>query len=257
MQSFIQVIASTVDVAALAVLLIFLPLFMLFTVRARGGRAFPLRPIRVYERIRQLLSQAAETGQPVHVGMGSGQIGAEATPEALMGITMFDYVARHAAQCDCPVQGTTGDATILAASQGILQKARRDAGVPERYVGREISFYGPESFAYAAGTLGALRDREYLANVLIGRFDAEGLWMSESVGGQGMIQLGGSVNPSAAALMLASLDECVIGEEVFAAGAYLHRPSHLGSLAAQDSMRIVIILSILAGIVMTSLGYWG
>ena len=257
MQSFMHLLASTIDVAALAVLLIFVPLFVLFTVRARGGRPSSLRPIRVYERIRQSLSQAAETGQAVHVGLGSGQIGAEATPEALMGITVFDYVARNAAQCDYPVQGTTGDATILAASQGILRRSRRDAGAPERSVGQEISFYGPEPFAYASGTLAALSHQEHLANVLVGRFDAEGLWMSESVGSQEMTQLGGTIDPSAAALMLASLDESVIGEEVFAAGAYLHRPSHLGSLAAQDSMRIVIILSILAGVVMASLGYWG
>jgi hypothetical protein len=256
-QSFMNLLASTIDVAALAVLLIFVPLFVLFTVRARRGRPSSLRPIRAYERIRQLLSQATETGQAVHLGLGSGQIGSEATPEALMGITVFDYVARNAAQCDCPVQGTTGDATILAASQGILQRSRRDARAPERSGGQEICFYGPEPFAYAAGALGELSHQEHLANVLVGRFDAEGLWMSESAGSQELVQLGGTTDPSAAALMLASLDEAVIGEEVFAAGAYLHRPSHLGSLAAQDSMRIVIMLSVLAGVVMASLGYWG
>ena len=55
---------------------------------------------------------------------------------------------------------------------------------------------------------------------------------------------------------MASLDETVVGEDVYAAGAYLHRPSHLGSLAAQDILRIVIVLSIIVGVVMVSLGYW-
>jgi len=56
--------------------------------------------------------------------------------------------------------------------------------------------------------------------------------------------------------MSASLDDTVIGEDVFAAGAYLHRPSHLGSLAAQDILRLVIMLGIVVGVVMTTLGYW-
>ena len=60
----------------------------------------------------------------------------------------------------------------------------------------------------------------------------------------------------AQALLQFSLDEAVIGEEVYAAGAYLHRPSHLGSLATEDIIRIVLILSIVAGVIMISLGHW-
>jgi len=67
--------------------------------------------------------------------------------------------------------------------------------------------------------------------------------------------LGGTAAPSAMALMQTTLDESVIGEEVFAAGAYLHRPTHLGSLATQDAMRIVAILAIITTVVVTSLGY--
>ena len=70
------------------------------------------------------------------------------------------------------------------------------------------------------------------------------------------MQLGGAVDPSAQALLQFSLDDTVIGEEVYAAGAYLHRPSHLGSLATQDVIRIALILSIIAGVIMISLGYW-
>lgn len=257
MQSFIQAIHSSIDVAALAVLAIFLPLFALFTTRAKSGHRLPLRSIPAYEKIRQLVSQATEIGQPIHIGMGSGQIGGKATPESLMGLTVFDYLSRHAALCDHPIQATTGDATVLATAQGILQRARQAAGFPEGYTGKEIVFYGLDPFAYAAGTLDTLNQEEHLASILIGRFDAEGLWIAESTSNQKMTQLGGTTEPAAAMLMQTSLDESVIGEEIFAAGAYLHRPSHMGSLAAQDLMRIIIILSTIVGVLMSSLGYWG
>jgi len=249
--------SASVDVAALAILLIFILPFIVFTVRAKSGRRFPLRPIRAYERLQSLVSQATESGRPIHVGLGSGQAGDVATPETVMGLTVFDFVARHAAASNQPILGTAGEATVLAAAQGVLQNARREAGFPERYTGRELNFYGPDPFGYAAGSLAAFERREHLASVLIGRFGAEGLWIAESSRDPEMTQLGGTSSPHAMALMGTALDETVIGEEIYAAGAYLHRPSHLGSLATQDVVRVVVILVILVGVVMTLLGYWG
>ena len=248
-------LSTGLDLAALGVLVLFCLLFIIFTRRARTGRRFPLRPIAAYDNIRQLVSQSLESGQPIHVGMGSGRVGSEATPEALMAMTVFDYVANHAAAYNQPVLGTTSDGTILSAAQGILQAARQEAGFADSYDGRELNFCGPEPMAYAAGTMDAITRRQHVANILVGRFGHEGLWIGQSVQGQGMVQLGGTTAPSAAALMQTTLDESVVGEEVFAAGAYLHRPSHLGSLATQDAMRIVAIVAIIAAVVMASLGY--
>jgi hypothetical protein len=256
MEALTTITEASIDVVALVLLLVFLFFFLIFTVRAKSGARFGLRRIAVYARLQHLISQATESGRPIHVGMGSGQIGSSYTAEAVMGLTVFDLVARHAAASDLPVLGSTGDPTILAAGQGVLQVARREAGYAESYTGRELGFYAPDPLAYAVGVQHDLRRKDYLASILLGRYGAEGLWISESVGAQPMVQLGGAVDPSAQALLQFSLDDTVIGEEVYAAGAYLHRPSHLGSLATQDIIRIALILSIIAGVIMISLGYW-
>ena len=253
----VLLVTQKIDLGAWIVLLIFVPFFILFTLRAKNGARFPLRPIAAYKRLCELVSQAAESGHVIHVGMGSGGIGTPATPEALMGLTVFGYIARQAGQYNQATLGTTGDPTILTAAQGILQRARAEAGFPEQYSGRELQFYGPHPFAYAVGAFDSLRARPYLANVLLGHFGAEGLWLAEATSSKEMSRLGGVAPPTAAALMQSSLDETVIGEEVFAAGAYLDKPSHLGSLASQDLMRIIIILTILVGSILTSLGYLG
>ena len=249
-------IPNSIDLAALGMLLLFLPLFIFFTMRAKSGKRFPLREIPAFARIKRLVSQATESGQPIHVGLGSGRIGSDSTAETAMGLTVFEYVARHAAACNQAVLGTTAEPTILAGAQGILRAAREEAGFPESYTATDLAFYGPDALAYAAGAMGALQREPHLANVLVGRFGSEGLWLAEATGGQVTAQVGGTSGAEGAALMWASLDEAIIGEEVYAAGAYLHRPSHLGSLATQDVMRIVTILAILVGVVMTSLGYW-
>lgn len=256
MEALALITEASIDVAALTLLLVFLIFFLVFTLRAKSGARFALRPIAVYTRLQQLISQATESGRPIHIGMGSGQIGSAFTTEASMGLTTFDLVARHASASDMAVLGSTGDPTILATGQGILQVARREAGYAESYTGRDLGFYAPDPMAYAVGAEQELRRKKYLASVLLGRYGSESLWISEATGTLPMIHMGGTVDATAQALLQFSLDETVIGEEVYAAGAYLHRPSHLGSLATQDIIRIVLILSILAGVIMISLGYW-
>ena len=73
-------LSGELDFIGLGVLALFCVLFLVFTHRARTGRRFPLRPIAAYESIRQLVSQSLESGRPIHVGMGSGRVGSEATP---------------------------------------------------------------------------------------------------------------------------------------------------------------------------------
>ncbi|MBN1401301.1 MAG: hypothetical protein JXA74_10725 [Anaerolineae bacterium] len=261
MQAILQMInmmrSARVDMTTLAMLAIFFPFFILFTLRARHGHRFTLRSIRAYEEIEQLASQAAESGQPLHVSLGRGQIGSESTPEALMGLGVFHYVCRSAAQYDQAVFASLGDPTLLGVAQGMLQRARQEAGFPEHYTGRQISFYGPDPFAYAAGTRAEIAQHGPLANLLVGHWEAEGLWLSEASRQEGVRQLGGTSDPAASALLYTSLEHVVVGEDLFAAGGYLGRVAHVGSLAAQDLVRILVMLSIVAGVILASLGYWG
>lgn len=255
LQLMMALIPNHVNLAALGMLLLFLPLFVFLTLRAKSGKRFPLREIPAFTRLKHLVSQSIESGQPIHVGLGSGRLGGESTAEATMGLTVFEYVARRAAACNQAVSSTTAEPTVLAGAQGILYTAYQDAGFPESYAPTDLAFYGPEPLAYAAGASTALERKTHLANVLVGRFSDEGLWLAESAAPLVSVQLGGTSSPQGAALLWASLDEAIIGEEVYAAGAYLHRPSHLGSLATQDVMRIVTILAILVGVALASLGY--
>jgi hypothetical protein len=188
--------------------------------------------------------------------MGSGQLGTEETAQASIGLAVFDYVARQAAAANQPIQATTADAPTLSAAHGVIQRAAWDVGFPGAYAADALAYYGPDRFAYAAGAVGALQRRRHLGNVMLGRFEGEALLLSEMPSGPPMARIGGTADPSAAALMSLSLDHSVVGEELFAAGAYLHLKSHLGSVAAQDLMRIVVVVSIVAGVVMSSLGLW-
>lgn len=258
MQNFIHVLDAylpfSTQIVGLLFLLFAIPVFVVYTSRARDGARPSLRPISAFEKLERLVCQAAESGSPVHVAVGTGGIGTAETPETLMGLVVLDYVARRAAINAQAIKGTVGDPASLGVAQGIAQQALREAGYFDRYDPAEIAFYGPQPLAYAAGALELESGRPDVGAILLGRFGIEGLWLAEASAEPNRLRLGGTAQPAEAALLQASLDDYMSGEEVFAAGAYLHRPSHLGSLQTQDALRALIMALIIIGTALVSTG---
>ncbi len=241
----------------LLVLLATLPFFVVYTWRAQHGWRPALRRIGAYERLNRLVNEAAESGRPLHVATGSASLAGPQAAESLAGLVALDFVARRAAIWGQPVLGSTADGASLPASQGLLREALGQAGYAEHYSAGALHYFGPDAQAYAAGAVELARQNQALGTVILGRFGPEGLWLAEAGAADDGVQIGGTAEPDGAALLHASLDETVQGEEVYAVGAYLHRPSHLGSLATQDLMRVGVVAAIVVGVLLASLGILG
>jgi len=66
----------------------------------------------------------------------------------------------------------------------------------------------------------------------------------------GAIQIAGTDAVSQLPFFIAACDYTLIGEELYAASAYLSRaPLLLGSLKSQDWMKVIVVLCIVLGIV--------
>jgi hypothetical protein len=91
--------------------------------------------------------------------------------------------------------------------------------------------------------------------LLLGSVGTEAALLTE--GGQrvGVTTLAGSDNLAAQAVLFASADHPVIGEDLFAGGAYVGgKPAHMGSLRAQDMARLIIAGVIVVGVIGKTLG---
>ena len=107
---------------------------------------------------------------------------------------------------------------------------------------------GLTPFSYAAGAMPAIRDENISANVLMGNFGVEVALLAEAAERANTFTLAGSDNLAAQAVLYASAQEPLIGEELYAAGAYLGAgPVHEVSLLVQDILRWLIIVAILVG----------
>jgi hypothetical protein len=84
---------------------------------------------------------------------------------------------------------------------------------------------------------------------MVGHFGDEYLLMGEVAARREVAHVGGSSNPNALPFIYLSADQTLMGEEIYAAGAYLQqRHSHIGSLMAQDAIRWLIVFTIFGGI---------
>jgi hypothetical protein len=88
----------------------------------------------------------------------------------------------------------------------------------------------------------------------MGAFYAESLILAETGNSIGAIQVAGTAMPAQLPFFVAACDYTLIGEEFFAASAYLSgSPEELGSLKGQDLGKIMVAVLMLIGISMLSL----
>ena len=91
----------------------------------------------------------------------------------------------------------------------------------------------------------------------MGAFFAESLILAETGNSVGAIQIAGTAQPAQLPFFVAACDYTLIGEELFAASAYLSRePRQLGSLKGQDIGKGLFILCIIVGVILATLNVW-
>jgi hypothetical protein len=239
--------------AAIVILIVFVAAIYIFTLRVRSGRTPLLRRIRAFDVLQGLPGRAIEAGRDLHLSLGVGSLVNETTADSLAGLAVLDYLAEQAAATGVSPTISMADPTVMLFAQNTLRAAHAGDSDRAEEAYRHIRWIAPQPAAYAAGVMNILNIDQVEANVMVGSFGDEYLLMGETAARQGMAHIGGTSNPNTLPFIYASAQETLLGEEIYAAGAYLQkRPAHLGSLAAQDLMRWLVALFMLAGIVIAS-----
>ncbi len=169
---------------------------------------------------------------------------------------MLSRIARKSAKNDKPPLATSGDGILTALAQDTLYQSYTAAGSRRNYDPSQGQVAGITPFSYAAGAMLAAADHQLEANLLAGHFGPEAALIADAADRSAQLTIAGSDSLPAQATLLAAADEVLIGEELFAGGAYLQaNPAHQASLAAQDALRWLIILLILAGCQLETYGH--
>ncbi len=272
MDTLLSLLQSTIgkdQARPLVLFLFFLPFFFFAYWAVKRGLKISLRPIASYAALQSLLAQSAETGQPVHVSLGVSGIADQFTADTMAGLTTLEYVADRSAVSASPPIITVANPTTLPVAQDVLRRVYVRHGYAEEYDPARARFIAPNSllnsavfptgpgdaFAYAAGTMRLLTQQKLTANVMVGRFGDEFLLLGEVGAQQGINQVGGTSAERVLPLVNATVQHPLIGEEIYASGAYLlKKPAHLSSLFAQDLMRWVLVAGIVIAVLLKTIG---
>jgi hypothetical protein len=239
---------------ALGVLVITAILFVGLTFwRRRAPASFRL--IDAYERLNRSVGLAVENGTRLHISLGRGSLFTARGGSALAGLAMLRRLAERTSVSDRPPIVTSGDASLAVLSQDTLHAGYRAAGAEDQYRFSTGRLSGLTPFSYAAGALSTIHDENVSANIVMGDLGAEAALLAEGADRENTSLIAASDNLSAQSVFFASSQEPLIGEELFAAGAYVGAgASHEASLHVQDILRWLIILAIIFGSLLKIVG---
>ena len=235
-----------VQVLDLVILLSSLPLLFYLSARVRAGRHVVLRSLPAVDILPGSIGRSAETGQPLHVSVGTAGVGGATTAQTWAGLSLLSQLADEAAACDTPLIVTVADATVLPIAQNILRRAYQRSGNPEGYNSTDVRFIAPVPLAYAAGVASLLDQERLSANVMVGSLGLEYVLVGETGADQQLRQIVGAADPEVLPFVVATTDKALIGEEMFSAGAYTTGlPAQIASLLTQDILRWLVVAGII------------
>src|SRR5512133_2485602 len=180
-----------------------------------------LRQIDAFERLTRSVGYAVENGTRLHISLGRGSLFTTRGASALAGLAMLRKLTERTSLSDNPPIVTSGDASLAILSQDTLQSGYRAARAEEQYRYSTERLTGLTPFAYAAGTIPVTQDENVSTNVFLGEFGAESALLADAAERENSTLIAASDSLSAQSVFYATSQDPLIGEELFAAGAYV------------------------------------
>jgi len=242
------------DLRGLLILAIFLATLLAYAAYGRR-RTTVFRKLRGFEELGRSIERAVEAGERVHLSLGTGSvIGSDSGP-ALAGLAVLSRMAMATSMSDKPSVITAGDGAMMVLSQDSLRTGYQQVGESTRFQLTAGRMLGPTPFSYVAGLPAVLGGEDVTVHVMIGSFGAEAALAADFGERKGIFVLAGTDDVQAQALLYAIASYPLIGEEVFAGGAYLNAgPLHHASLSTQDLVRFLIVAGKHLGTLMRTFG---
>ena len=218
---------------------------------ARKGKPLKIRKIAGLDAVDEAVGRATEMGRSCLFVPGIQDMN---DMQTIAGLTILSRVATTAAEYDARLEVPTSKSLVMTAARETVQAAFFAAGRPDAYNEDMVYYVTDEQFGYVAYLSGLMVRDKPAACFYMGAFFAESLILAETGNSIGAIQMAGTAMPAQLPFFVAACDYTLIGEEFFAASAYLSgEPEQLGSLKGQDMGKIFAAAFLVAGCLLATL----
>ena len=239
------------DRAVMLFSIISLSATLLYYIRAaERGEEFYLRPIPALKAVEEAVGRSTEMGRPILYVPGIQDMD---QVETVAGVVVLGHVAKMTARYDTSLNVPVSRSIVMKAAREACKEAYMVEGRPDMFNEDMVHYMTDDQFAYAAGVNGIMLREKPAACMYMGKFYAESLILAETGNSIGAIQIAGTASQAQIPFFVTACDYTLIGEEFFAASAYLSKkPELIGGVKGQDMIKLVVIsVIVLSALMMT------
>ena len=210
---------------------------------AHRGEEFYLRSIPGLKAVEEAVGRSTEMGKPVLYVPGIMDMD---QVETVAGVIILGHVAKMTARYETSLNVPVSRSIVMKAGREIVRESYTMEGRPDLFQDDMVHYLTDDQFAYAAGVNGIMVREKPAACLYMGKFYAESLILAETGNSIGAIQIAGTASQAQIPFFVTACDYTLIGEEFFAASAYLsQKPELLGGLKGQDMLKAFVTAGIL------------
>lgn len=211
-----------------------------------------LRRIPGLDAVDEAIGRSTELGKPILYLTGAHDM---TDPSTIAAAVILGRVAKRAAAYETDLLVPHRDPITMAVCHEITKQAYLEAGKPDLFKDDANFFITSDQFSYTAAVDGIMLRKKPAANFFMGYYFAEALLLTETGASTGAIQIAGTDADHQLPFFVTTCDYTLIGEELFAASAYLSRePVQVGTLRGQDIGKAFILGVLGVGTILATLG---
>ncbi len=219
---------------------------------ARRGKELYVRKIAGLNAIDEAVGRATEMGKKILYIPGILSL---SEIQTIASLSIMKHVSKLTAVYGTDIEVPNKDPLVFSAARETVKQAYMEAGKPDQFKEDMVTYITYDQFAYAASVTAKMVREKPATNFLIGSFFAESLILAETGQAAGAIQIAGTADVTQLPFFVTTCDYTLLGEELYAASAYLSRePVLLGSIKAQDVAKAILMVIMALGIVLLAFG---
>ncbi|MFN7182406.1 MAG: DUF6754 domain-containing protein [Planctomycetota bacterium] len=243
---------TTTYIYVLIFLIIFTVILLYYIRIGKQGVPIFIRKIAGLDAIDDAIGRATEMGRPILYVFGLNAVNSLST---IASLSIFGQIVKKLAQYGTQILVPCFDPIVMTVAKEVAKNSYLEVGRPDLYREDDIFFVTDDQFGYVTSVNGLMVKEKTATNLYLGYFQAEALLLSETGVVNKSIQIAGTDAVTQLPFFIVTCDYTLIGEELYAAGAYVSKePVLLSTLKVQDIFKIVIFAAILCESIFNSFG---
>jgi hypothetical protein len=223
-------------------------IILYFSFKKEADRSM-LRRLPQLDAVDEAVGRCTEMGKPIHFSAGMGSLYSDLAPQTIAGFSILRSLIKSSIDRGAKLIVTTETADNVPLLNDLLRVSYTSQNALDQLNEDTLRFFGG-MYPHIAGTISIFEHEKCGATILTGAYTSFTVEVLETASRMGMISILGSAREGCFNIM-AFADYTLLGEELYAAGAYLSNEApQIGSIIGQDGAKLIVIALLIGSILL-------